>query len=165
MELRQLATFRMVATTLSFTQAASALGYVQSSVTAQIQALEADLGVPLFDRLGKRIVLTDAGSRLLRYAEKILALAEEARSVVAGDDEPTGSLTISAPESLCTYRLPAILGLFRERYPRVQLLFRPSPSADMRRRVGEGLLDLAFVLEEPIQSGNLSSEQLIREPL
>jgi DNA-binding transcriptional LysR family regulator len=127
--------------------------------------LEADLGVPLFDRLGKRIVLTDAGQRLLRYAEKILALAEEARSVVTGEAEPNGSLTISAPESLCTYRLPAVLGLFRERYPRVQLMFRPSPSADMRRRVSEGLLDIAFVLEEPIHSGNLSARQLINEPL
>lgn len=165
MDLRQLATFRMVATTLSFTQAAAALGYVQSSVTAQIQALEADLGVPLFDRLGKHVSLTDSGHRLLPYAERMLNLVDEARSVVAGEAEPSGLLTITAPESLCTYRLPAILREFRERYPRVQLMFRPSPSADMRRRVSEGLLDLAFVLEEPIQSVNLTAEQLIVEPL
>jgi len=165
MELRQLSTFRVVAATLSFTQAAVSLGYVQSSVTAQIQALEADLGVPLFDRLGKRVVLTDAGRRLLAYAEKILALTEEARSVVADEVEPVGSLTISAPESLCTYRLPAVLQEFRSRYPQVQLLFRPAPTADMRRRVSEGLLDLAFVLDEPIQSVNLVAAQLLREPI
>ena len=165
MELRQLATFREVATTLSFTQAAATLGYVQSSVTAQIQALEADLGVPLFDRLGKRIVLTDAGRKLVGYAEKILALSDEAHSVIAGEVEPVGALTISAPESLCTYRLPTVLREFRRRYPQVQLTFSPAPSLDMRRRVSEGLLDLAFVIEEPIQSVNLMAEALVREPI
>lgn len=60
MDLRQLATFRLVATNLSFTRTAAALNYAQSSITAQIQALEDELGVPLFDRLGRRVVLTDA---------------------------------------------------------------------------------------------------------
>jgi DNA-binding transcriptional LysR family regulator len=73
-DLRQLKTFRVVAATLSITQSAAALGYAQSSVTAQIQGLEANLGVPLFDRLGKRLVLTEAGERLLRYADRLLAL-------------------------------------------------------------------------------------------
>ena len=71
MEFRQLVTFRMVAETLSFSRTAQALNYVQSSVTAQIQALEEELGVRLFDRLGKRVALTDAGARLLPYAEKM----------------------------------------------------------------------------------------------
>src|SRR5579884_2052606 len=57
MELRQLATFRMIAHTLSFSRAAVALNYVQSSVTAQIQTLEEELGIQLFDRLGKRVAL------------------------------------------------------------------------------------------------------------
>src|SRR4051812_21536603 len=75
-ELRQLETFRAVATALSFTRAAAALGYAQSSVTAQIQALETELGVRLFDRLGRHVALTDAGDRLLQYAERLLSLAE-----------------------------------------------------------------------------------------
>ena len=70
MEHRQLKTFRTVARTLSFTRAAAELGYVQSNVTAQVKALERDLGVPLFDRLGRTVVLTDAGRTLLRYAER-----------------------------------------------------------------------------------------------
>src|SRR5258708_15664075 len=143
MELRQLATFRVVATTLSFTQAASALGYVQSSVTAQIQALEADLGVPLFDRLGKRISLTDAGHRLIRYADQIQALTDEARMMVAAHEKPFGTLSFSAPESLCTYRLPPVLRQFHQHYPQVQLAFRPSPSSDMKRHARDGLIDLA----------------------
>lgn len=165
MELRQLLTFRMVANTMSFTQAANALNYVQSSVTAQIQALETELGVRLFDRLSKRIVLTDAGQRLLWYTERILSLTDEARIVVGGSDEPMGTLTISASESLSIYRLPAVLQKFRERFPQVQLLFRPCSQIEQQRYVSEGVVDLAFILSEPIHSRSLVVEQLIVEPV
>lgn len=165
MDIRQLVTFRMLARTLSFTRTATALNYVQSTVTAQIQALEAEMDVQLFDRLGKRVALTDAGQRLLDYAERILALAEEARQAVARHDEPAGTLTISAPESLCIYRLPAILSQFRAAYPQVRLLFRPISFADMRRHVSENQLDMAFVLDEPLRSTELAVEPLIEEPV
>ena len=61
MELRHLTTFKAVAGTLSFTRAAADLGYVQSAVTAHVKALETELGVPLFDRLGRGVALTEAG--------------------------------------------------------------------------------------------------------
>lgn len=166
MELRQLATFRTVAETLNFTRAAAALGYVQSSVTAQIQALEEELGTPLFDRLGKRVTLTEAGRRLLVYAEKMVSLAEEARAAVCDGAEPMGTLTISAPETLCTYRLPGLLREFRSRYPQVRLLLRPAPFAELRRLVAEGVLDVAFTLEEPAPSPtSLHVEALLTERL
>src|SRR5438046_264194 len=109
MELRQLETFRVVATQLSFTRAAATLDYAQSSVTAQIQSLELELGVRLFDRLGRRVALTDAGERLLEYAERLLSLADEARAALADGAEPAGTLTIGAPETVMTYRLPSVL--------------------------------------------------------
>lgn len=68
MELRHLNTFKVVVEVRGFTRAAEFLGYAQSSVTAQIQALEEEIGNPLFDRLGKKVVLTEAGRRLLPYA-------------------------------------------------------------------------------------------------
>lgn len=154
MELRQLATFRLLATTLNFTRTATALNYVQSNVTAQIQALEEELGVRLFDRLGKRVALTDVGERLLRYADQILDLADEMCKVASTEEEPMGALTISAPQSLCTYRLPKLLHQFR-----------PSPVADLRRLVSEGVLDIAFVLEELIHSTKLIVKPLFPEPL
>lgn len=165
MELRQLTTFRMVAETLSFSRTAQALNYVQSSVTAQIQGLEEELGVRLFDRLGKRVALTDAGVRLLPYAEKILRLSEEARCVVTGGDAPTGTLTITAPESICTYCLPEVLIQFRRRFPHVKLLFRPNSFLDMRRVVSEGEVDIAFVIEERLYSNSLMIEALAPAPL
>lgn len=160
MELRQLVTFRMVAGTLSFSRTAQALNYVQSSVTAQIQGLEEELGVRLFDRLGKRVALTDAGARLLPYAEKMLSLSEEARCVVVGGDAPTGTLTITAPESICTYCLPEVLSQFRKRFPQVKLLFRPSSFLDIRRSVSEGEMDLGFLIEERQYSTALTIEVL-----
>jgi DNA-binding transcriptional LysR family regulator len=69
-EIRQLKAFRSVAALLSFHRAAEELHYAQSTISAQIQSLEEDLGVQLFDRLGRRILLTEAGERLLQYAEK-----------------------------------------------------------------------------------------------
>ncbi len=165
MELRQLATFRMIAHTLSFSRAAVALNYVQSSVTAQIQALEEELGVQLFDRLGKRVALTDAGKRLLGYAEKLLELSEEARSAVRAQEEPSGTVIFSAPESLCTYHLPIVLRSFRDRFPRARLILRPYPCEKVRRCVTDGDVDFAFTVDEPIRSTALVAEPLIRERL
>jgi DNA-binding transcriptional LysR family regulator len=65
MELRHLSTFRTLATTLNFTQTAASLGYVQSSASAQIQELETELGVLIFDRLNRRVIHADEGQRLL----------------------------------------------------------------------------------------------------
>ncbi|GCE30761.1 LysR family transcriptional regulator [Dictyobacter alpinus] len=165
MELRQLFTFRMVATTLSFSRTAQTLNYVQSSVTAQMQALEEELGVRLFDRLGKRIALTDAGKRFLPYAEKILTLSDEARLAVIDGNVPSGTITISAPETLCIYRLPMLLRTFRDRFPEVRLIFRPEPFEDIRRSVNEGAVDVAFIIDEPQHSTSLMIESLIPEPL
>jgi len=165
MDLRQLTTFRTLARTLSFTRTAAELNYVQSNVSAQIQALESELGVRLFDRLGRRVAMTDAGRRLLDYANRVLKLVEEAHTVVAAADEVAGTVIISAPESLCTYRLPPLLGELQTRYPHLQIVFRPGPVADLRRRVLAGEVDIAFLLDEPITSPTLVMTSLGEEPI
>ena len=170
-ELRQVETFRAVAEELSFSRAAARLGYVQSSVSAQVAALERELGVPLFDRLGRRIALTDAGRVMFRYSSRLLSLAEEAREAVAdtrvGSGEVTGTLTVSAPETLLTYRLPRLLALFHKRHPKVRLSVRPSAvgrlMGSMRRAVEEGSVDVAFVLDGPVEMPGLSIDPLLEE--
>jgi DNA-binding transcriptional LysR family regulator len=170
-ELRQVATFRAVAEELSFSRAAHRLGYVQSSVSAQVAALERDVGAPLFDRLGRKIVLTDAGRVMLRYSGRLLDLTEETREAVAdagvGAGEVKGTLSVSAPETLLTYRLPRLLALFHERHPKVRLSVRPSAVGrlvgSMRRSVEEGSVDVAFVLDGPVEAPGLSVEPLLEE--
>lgn len=167
MEHRQLKTFAAVAKGLSFTRAAGELGYVQSAVTAQVKALERELGVPLFDRLGRRVVLTDAGKDLFRYAVKMLDLSEEAKATVSrgSGGGVSGTLEVGASETLCIYRLPELFRAFRSRYPLVDFRFRPAPYADLKGLVREGSLDIAFLLEEPVEERNLAVETLVREPL
>ncbi|HWQ08051.1 MAG TPA: LysR family transcriptional regulator [Holophaga sp.] len=160
MELQQVRTFRMVAAMGSFTRAASALAFAQSSVTAQIQALEGSLGVQLFQRLPRKVVLTDPGRRFLKVADAMVQLADQARQVVQAPEEPQGPLTLSAPVTLCTHWLPRVFRDFRRACPKVRLVFRPTPFTELRRLVGEGTLDLAFVLEEPIKEGVLVVEPL-----
>jgi DNA-binding transcriptional LysR family regulator len=170
MELRHLRTFRAVAVNRSFTRAANELGYVQSAITSHVKALEADLGVRLFDRLGRRVILTDAGSELLAYATKILDLTDGARAAVVRGGEPSGTLRVSASETLCVYRLPPVLKTFGERAPGVRVVFEPSRNGTLdptlRRRLSEGAVDVAFVIErERGEVGEIVSETLIREPL
>lgn len=165
MDLRQLTIFKAVATTLNFTRAAASLNYVQSNVTTQIHALEEELGVPLFDRLGKQVVLTDAGRQLLEYAERLLELAQEAQTVVSLGLQPQGTLRIGASPTLCIYRLPVLLRTFRARYPDVHLVFRPSSITMIRHLVQEGNIDVAFVLEETDRESGPGDELLRYEPV
>ena len=166
MELRQLRTFAAVSRELSFTRAAAELGYVQSAVTAQVKALEKELGVRLFDRLARRVVLTDAGKDLLGYAVRMLDLSEEARAALSQEkDGVGGTLEVGASETLCVYRLPDVFRAFRSRFPGVDLRFHPVPYARLKELVREGSLDVAFLLEEPLGDEDLAAETLVREPL
>ncbi|QDH21936.1 LysR family transcriptional regulator [Saccharibacillus brassicae] len=163
MELRQLNTFRTVASTLNFTRAAEALNYVPSNVTMQIKALEQELGVPLFDRLGKQLVLTTAGKRFLIHARDVLDKLAEARSDLHDDGQLSGTLTIGANEVVCAYRLPAVFRKFRSRYPGVRLIFRSVPNQGLKPALLEGTADLVYVLDEPVRSGVFCAEPLADE--
>lgn len=166
MEIKQLITFKHAAENLNFTQTAKLLNFAQSSVTAQIKALEDEVGKPLFERLGKRLILTEAGYQFKRYAEKMINLSEEAIMAANGEEELTGTLTIGAQESQCTYRLPPILKEFKAAFPKVKLVFKPAHSDEMaRRQLMEGLLDVAFIMDKRKPEGSLRVEQLVKEEL
>ncbi|MEU1408045.1 LysR family transcriptional regulator [Streptomyces sp. NPDC005728] len=165
MELRLLVTFEKVATVLSFTRAAAELSYAQSSVTSQIRALESSLGVELFDRLGSRIRLTEAGERLLPYARQIIELAEEARAAVTGSEEPSGTLTVGTMESLTSYRLPPLLEYFHHRHPKVRLALRTTIGDETRQALRQGTYDVGFLMEEETEHPGLESTVLAVEPL
>ncbi|MEU6380078.1 LysR family transcriptional regulator [Streptomyces sp. NPDC046909] len=165
MELRLLVTFEKVATVLSFTRAAAELKYAQSSVTSQIRALEDSLGTPLFDRLGSRIRLTEAGERLLPYARQIIELSEEARAAVVGAEEPSGALAVGTMESLTSYRLPPLLELFHHRYPKVRLSLRTTLGDETRQALRQGTYDVGFLMEPETEHAGLESRVLTPEPL
>ncbi|WP_102272494.1 LysR family transcriptional regulator [Cytobacillus massiliigabonensis] len=166
MEIKQLITFNHAAENLNFTQTAKLLNFAQSSVTAQIKALEDEIGKPLFERLGKRLILTEAGKKFKQYAEKMIRLSEEAIMAANGEEVPTGTLTIGAQESQCTYRLPPILKEFKAAFPKVKLVFKPAHSDEMaRKHLMEGVLDIAFIMDKVRPEGSLRVEELIKEEL
>lgn len=165
MEIRQLRTFQTVARFLSFNRAADELHYAQSSISAQILALEEELGVQLFDRLGRRILLTEAGQRLLQYSEKILDLADETPSGVAGARELRGSLTVKVPETLNIHRLPPVVSRFRSLHPKVRLRFVSCSHEGLPKDLRKGMTDLAFLLTESIQAADIEAEVMGIEPL
>ncbi|MBA9026364.1 LysR family transcriptional regulator [Peribacillus huizhouensis] len=166
MEIKQLITFKVAAESLNFTQTAKMLNFAQSSVTAQMKSLEAELGTPLFERLGKRLILTEAGRKFQLYADKMIKLNEEAKMAVSGDEGLSGTLTIGAQESQCTYRLPPILMEFKKQYPNIKVIFKPAHSDEMaRKELQEGLLDIAFIMDTSKPGDPLKIECLTQEKI
>jgi DNA-binding transcriptional LysR family regulator len=164
MELRQLKTFVTVAQLLSFNRAAQTLNYAQSTISTQIRLLEEEFGKPLFDRLGKTIVLTEAGQVLMRYAGKMLDIEKETITQVAGCEESHGSITLRAPQSLSIYALPPVLKQFKQAYPKVRIEIN-SCALTLQQELRSGVIDLAFLLIDSIQEHDLIAEVLGFEKL
>lgn len=144
MDLTQLEMFNAVALTGSITQAAAKVHRVPSNLTTRIRQLEADLGVSLFIRENQRLRLSPAGHNFLRYSQQILALVDEARMVVAGE-EPQGLFSLGALESTAAVRIPALLAGYNQRYPKIQFALTTGPSGAMLDGVLEGKLNAAFI--------------------
>ncbi len=165
MDIKQLQTFLTASKTLSFTQTAQQLGYAQSSITAQIKSLEEELGTVLFERLGKRITLTEEGSRLQQYAQKMLELDTEMKRALSSE-HTHAVLTIGAQESQCVYRLPSILQLFQQRHPQVKIIFKPVHTTEIAKDLLQsGNLDVAFITDTYKDTPMLHRERLIQEQL
>ena len=144
MELAELEIFRTVVAEGGVTRAAERLNRVQSNVTTRIKQLEESMGVPLFVRDRRRLVLTAAGEALLDYAERILDLVQEARHAVA-PQSPRGRLRIGSMESTAASRLPAPLAEFHQRWPEVRLELSTAPTDVLVAQVRACKLDAALV--------------------
>lgn len=130
MEIRNITTFVKVVEFNSFTKAADSIGYSQATVTAHIKALEGELGVPLFDRIGKHIYLTDAGEKFLPYAINILKAEEEALQSIRPLDELAGDLRICSASSYAANVLPKVLLKFQKLHPNVNIIVKISDFPD-----------------------------------
>ena len=165
MEFRNLITFIKVAETKNFSKAASLLGYSQSAVTAQIHQLEAELGVQVFDRLGKTISLTEAGRTYLQYAKQILSLEQTARQSIQASPEMSGELRIGIAESLCICVLPNILHYYRSQYPGVDLIIKPAYPQTMFQQLQNNELDLIYTLDRQFHRHDLVCPRRLAEPI
>ena len=146
MDLAALRIFSTVVREGGVTRAAERLHRVQSNVTTLIRQLEAELGVPLFIREGKRLHLAPAGQVLLDYADRMLSLADEAVAAVQ-DTTPRGLFRLGAMESTAAVRLPAPLAEYSRRYPDVELELRTGNPTQLATAVLNGDVDAALVAE------------------
>src|SRR5262245_30077613 len=164
MDLGDLQIFRSVVQAGGITRAAEKLNRVQSNVTTRIRQLEADLGVELFIREGKKLHLSAEGKLLLDYAERLLDMAQEAREAVQ-DAKPRGLLRLGSMESTASVRLPVPMNEYLSRYPEVSLELRTGGPRELAILVREGELDAALVAEPaadaPFEKVALYEEELV----
>lgn len=148
MDLSSIEIFLAVARDNSVTKAARALGRAPSNVTTRIQQLEEDLAISLFSRDGKKMTLTREGETFLAYANRLTALALEARQAVR-PLVPSGALRVGTMESTAASRLPAALTQFNQMWPDVSLRLTMGASRDLTRDVLSNALDCALIARPP----------------
>jgi DNA-binding transcriptional LysR family regulator len=163
MDLAELRIFKAVAEHGGITRAAAALHRVQSNVTTRVKQLEARLGTRLFNRHGRRLVLSSEGEVLLTYAERLLRLASEAQAALKGHS-PHGVLRIGALESTAATRLPALLARYHRAHPAVRVELVTGTSAALADKVRRGELEAAFVAE-PFPAKHLEAQPAFSEEL
>ncbi len=142
MELKNLRTFQAVVDQGSYQRAAERLGYTQSTITVQIQQLEEELGVPLFQRAGRRMVLTELGAAALPQARALLAAADRLSSIGQEVQGLSGTLRVDMAESLLCYQMQPIIQKFRSRAPQVRLIVRSCNCMQIPQGVRTGACDL-----------------------
>jgi LysR family hydrogen peroxide-inducible transcriptional activator len=145
MEIHQLRYFVAVAEEGSFSRAAAKVRVAQPSLSQQIRKLEAEVGQPLFDRLPRSVVLTEAGRCLLEYARQILASIGDARRCVDElKGKIAGDVAVGAIPTIAPYVLPELVVTFQEHYPDVTLHIVEDVTAGIVRRIEAGELDVAL---------------------
>jgi DNA-binding transcriptional LysR family regulator len=165
MNLNHLAIFHAVAQAGGMTLGAERLDISQPAVSKQVRELERVLGVHLFDRIGRRVHLSQAGEILAGYARRLFALAHEAETAMADVRAAgRGSLAIGASTTIGAYLLPGVLAEFWRRHPRVELLVRIENTEQIHRRLAEHELDLGLT-EGLVEEEELEAEVFHRDEL
>ena len=148
MELRLLTTFLKVAQLQSFSKAAESLGYSQSAVTVQVQQLENELGVRLFDRIGKTVSITHYGQEFIPYARDVVSAAARAVSFTVQERDLTGTLRIGTIESIMTASFGEILPLYHEHCPHVNTQLIEGDTKTLSDMLMHNEVDLIYTLDD-----------------
>lgn len=163
MELFQLRYFLKVVELGNFTRAAEASSVSQPALSQAIQKLEDELGQPVFERLGRRVELTDAGQMLLPRATQAVQLVDEARASITDDGE-SGQIRVSAIPTIAPYLLPSVLGEFAPAFPQVQFEVQEEVTDQVVKRLRHGETDAAL-LALPFDATHLEVMPLLEEEL
>jgi len=166
MDIQGLQAFLTIADEDSFSGAAERLHLTQPAVSKRISNLEQQLECRLFDRIARKVTLTEAGRALLPRAKHILQQVEETRRVLTDiGGTVSGRLAIGTSHHIGLHRLPPVLRAFVGEYPEVQLDFQFMDSEDAYNAVAQGQLELGIVTLPPGDLGSLNSELIWKDPL
>ncbi|WP_440995261.1 LysR family transcriptional regulator [Arhodomonas sp. SL1] len=166
MDTQSLAAFLTVAEQASFSRAADALELTQPAVSKRIANLEGRIGARLFDRIGRRVRLTEAGETLLPKARQLLVLMDDTRRALANlDHRVGGNLTLATSHHVGLHRMPSVLRAFTHRYPDVALDLRFLDSEQAYQGVLDGALELAVVTLAPEPDPQLAVVRVWRDQL
>ncbi|MEC2554497.1 LysR family transcriptional regulator, partial [Bacillus tropicus] len=116
-----------------------------------MKALENDLHIPLFDRLGKKVLLTKAGHQFHPYALELLAIYEKAQEIPQNTDQLEGTLSITSNESLAVYRLPQLLRAYKQKNPKVNIVLETTTNEQAINKLREGETDVIFIIGESME--------------
>ncbi len=150
MEIRNLKTFLQVAERKSFTKAAQAMNYTQSTVSTQIKQLETELGTPLFERINHKTNLTERGELLMKHAHQIINIIEEITNDNADSDNCEGIVRFAMPPSVCNIMMGRTYMTFHEKYPNIKVKIVEGNTDDMLHMLDHGDVDLIFVVDRHI---------------
>lgn len=165
MDFELLRTFEVVASEMSFSRASELLHCTQSTVSARIRALEEDLDVALFERLGRKVSLTACGEELLHRTRRALYFEGELYAAVRAHKEQTGLLSLRVPQSMAQLHLPGILRRFHETHPRVGLDVSNCGYFRLADELRSGQIDAAFLLSSTVESADLLTLNLHTESM
>ena len=150
MDLRGLQIFIEVAELKSFTRAGERLGYSQPTVSFQIRQLEQELGVPLFDRIGHTVSLTDAGREALDYAQRICNLSREMTITAGQSREISGTIRLGMADSLCYPLIARDFAAFRQQYPGITLRILDAGTEELFRMLDHNEVDLVCTMDSRV---------------
>lgn len=166
LDLHNLRAFRAIAETGSFSAAARRLHLSQPAISKRMALLEAHLGVALFDRVGRRVLLTEAGSALLPHATSVeLSFAAAEQAVMDLNGEVSGCLHLGTSHHIGLHRLPPILSAFKRAFPRVQLDIQFLDSEQAYSALAAGDIEVAIATLSPEDSPQVASHPLWQDPL
>ncbi|MDF2652878.1 MAG: LysR family transcriptional regulator [Paenibacillus sp.] len=160
MNVKNLESFLTVAQLLNFGEAARTLNYSQSTISEQIRSLEEYLGTKLFERIGRKVFLTEQGKRLLPFAERMVRNAEELKNLFNDSAIISGSLHIGAAETLCAFWLPPLLKEYRSLYPKVEINIKVGNCVDFPQWLQQNSIDVAFSLNDESKQQQLRQIEL-----
>ena len=148
MNTKSLVTFKTILEVGSFQKAADKLGYTQSTVTFQIKQLEEELALKLFEKIGRRMELTQAEKDIMPYIDMILQGAEQISNYGKSLSEISGSLKLAIPDSILIYNMQPFMQAFTHEAPNVQLIVNSIQSGEINQSIADGTADLGINCEK-----------------